>query len=130
MRLLLPLRSSETSCTGSGLSAQAMSWISSGSPEDRITNFMPGGVLLEAALPVAAEQDLAAAGGHFDVPEHLGEVVDEEIALQRADPPHFLVPRPFEIDIASIQSQASGLEEPIAFHPLESSRAQVRQMRI
>src|SRR5258705_2376003 len=130
MRLLLPLRSSETPSTGSGLSARAMSRISSGSAEDRITNFMPGSVLLEAALRVAAEQDLAAAGGHFGVAEHLGEVVDEEVALQRADPPHFLVPRPFEIDIAPIQAQASRVEEPIALHPLESSRPQVRQMRI
>src|SRR6266404_9505197 len=112
MRLLLPLRSSETVCTGSGLSAQAMSWISSGSAEDRIAHFMPGGVLLEAALRIAAEQDLAATRRHLGVAEHLGEIVDEEVALERADPPHLVVPRPLEIDVAPVQSQAGCIEEP------------------
>ena len=84
MRLLLPLRSSETRSTGSGLSARAISWISSGGREDCITNFAPGGILLELVLGVAAEQDLAAVRRHFRMGEHVGKVVDEEIAVERA----------------------------------------------
>jgi len=45
MRMLFPLRSSAIALTGSGLNARAISSISSGGWKERITNFVPRGVL-------------------------------------------------------------------------------------
>src|SRR5262245_365186 len=130
IRLLLPLRSSHTRATGSGLSIEAISRMSSGTREECITDFVPGTILLEFTLPVATEQNLAAGRRHFGMRQHLGEVVDEDVALERADAPHLVVPCGFEIDVGPVDAEAALLEEPLAFHPLQRRLAQVGQMRV
>src|SRR5262249_3848294 len=98
MRVLLPLRSSATRSTGSGLSRRATAWISSGNVEDGIADFVPGYVVLECVVGVAPEQDLAAGPRHLRMPEDLGEIVDEHIAAQRRDATYLLLARAFEED--------------------------------
>src|SRR5260221_3443568 len=104
--------------------------MSSGGPEERITDFVPGGILLELTLRLAAEENFAACRRHFGVRQDLGKIVDEHVALQRANPPHFFVSRPFEIDVLARKRQSGRIEEAIAVHPSEGGCAQVGQMWI
>src|SRR3982074_1500439 len=126
MRLLFPLRSSAIALTGSGLSTRAISWISSGGWKERITNFVPRGVLFKSALRVAAEENLAAGRRHFTVYKHFGKVVDKHVAFEFSYSPHFVIPRALEVNIAPLEAEARRLKELPAFHPLECGYAQVR----
>src|ERR1700682_3734103 len=126
MRLLLPLRSSAIALTGAGLSPRAISWISSGGWKERITNFVPRGVLFKSALRVAAEENLAAGRRHLAVYKHFGKVVDKHVAFKFSYSPHFVVPRALEVDIVPLEAQARHIEELLALHPLECCYAQVR----
>src|SRR5258708_6643513 len=127
MRLLFPLRSSAIALTGSGLSTRAISAISSGGWEERITNFVPRGVLFESNLRVAAEENLAASRRHFTVYKHFGKVVDKDVAAKFPYPPHLVIPRGLEVDVAPLEAQARRIEELLAFHPPQRGDPQVRQ---
>src|ERR1700675_958780 len=106
MRLLFPLRRSAIALTGSGLSTRAISAISSGGWKERITNFVPRGVLFKSALRVAAEKNLAAGRRHSAVHQHFGKIVDEDVAAKFPYPPHFVIPRALEVNIAPLEAQA------------------------
>src|SRR5258708_16171229 len=93
MRLLFPLRSSAIALTGSGLSTRAISAISSGGWEERITHFVPRGVLFKFTLRVAAKENLAAGRRHFPVYKPFGEVVAKDLAAQFPHSPPLLIPR-------------------------------------
>src|SRR5450631_3179474 len=127
MRLLFPLRSSAIALTGSGLSTRAISAISSGGWEERITNFVPRGVLFKSALRVAAEENLAAGRRHFAVYKHFGKVVDKDVASKFPYSPHLVIPRALEVDVAPLEAQARRIEELLAFHPSQRGHPQVRQ---
>src|SRR4029077_16487354 len=111
MRLLFPLRSSAIARTGSGLSSRAISWISSGGWKERITNFVPRGVLFKSALRVPAEKNLAAARRHSAVYKHCGKIVDEHVAAKFPYSPHFVIPRALEINIVPLEAEARPVEE-------------------
>src|SRR5262249_52047656 len=130
MRLLLPLRSSATRSTGSGLSRRATAWISSGNVEDGIADFVPGYVVLKCVVGVAPEQDLAAGPRHLRMAEDLGEIVDEHVASQRRDATYLLLARAFEEDMLAPQAQPRGIEEALGFHPLQRRNPQVGQRGI
>src|ERR1700732_4623878 len=98
MRLVLPLRSFAIALPGSGLSMRAISAISSGGWEERITHFVPRGVLFKSTLRVAAEENLAAGRRHFAVYKNFGEVVDKNVAAKFPNPPHLVIPRALEVD--------------------------------
>src|ERR1700732_1730520 len=127
MRLVLPLRSFAIALPGSGLSMRAISAISSGGWEERITHFVPRGVLFKSALRVAAEENLAAGRRHFAVYKHFGKVVDKDVASEFPYPPPLVIPRAFEVNVAPLEAQARRIEELLAFHPAQRGHSQVRQ---
>src|SRR4030095_6554878 len=130
MRLLPPRRISEIARTGSAQSARATSWMSSVAAEERVTDFVPGGILLELTLRLAAEQDLSARSRHLGVAEDLGKIVDEYVAFKRPDAPHLVVPRAFEIDVVAADAEARRVEEAIALHPAQRGHAQIGHMGV
>src|SRR5690242_16048105 len=101
MRLLPPRRTSEIDRTGAAHSWRATSWMSSGAAEECVTDLVPGSILLELTLRIAAEQDLATGHRHLRMAKHLGEVVDEYVAFKRAYAADLFVAGPLEIDILS-----------------------------
>jgi len=126
MRLLFPLRSSAIALTGSGLNARAISSISSGGWKERITNFVPRGVLFKFTLRIAAEENLATGRRHSAVHKHFGKIVDDtshpssRIRFTLSS----LVPRNKH---CFARGPGRYIEELLAFHPLECGNAQVRQ---
>src|SRR5262245_1027429 len=130
MRLLLPLRSSTTRATDSGLSRRATSGISSGSTKDGIADLVPGNAVLEPVLWLPAEQDLAAGRRHFGMGKDLGEIVDEYVAAQRQSAAPRWLARAFEEDMVAPQAQPRGIEEALGFHPLQGGNPQVGQRGI
>src|SRR5258708_29946114 len=119
MRLLLPLRSSETLLIGSAHSARATSWMSSAGAKEGVTDLVPRGILLELGLRIAAEEDLAARRRHVGVRQDFGKVVDEHVAPERPYSSHLVIPRAFEIDVLTAKAQARHVEEAIVLHPVE-----------
>src|SRR5215475_7076990 len=99
MRLLPPRRTSEIDRTGDSHSLRATSWMSSGAAEERVTDLVPGSILLELTLRVAAEQDLAACRRHLRMAEDFGKIVDEDVAFKRAYAAHLFVAGALVIDI-------------------------------
>src|SRR5580704_10836131 len=125
MRLLLPLRSSVIALTGSGLSIRAISAISSGGWEERITHFVPRGILFKSTLRIAAEENLAAGRRHFAVYKHFGKIVDKDVASKLAYSPHLVIPRTLEVNVAPLEAEARHIEELLAFHPAQRRHPQV-----
>jgi len=78
---------------------------------------VPRGVLFESNLRVAAEENLAASRRHFTVYKHFGKVVDKDVAAKFPYPPHLVIPRGLEVDVAPLEAQARRVEELLAFHP-------------
>src|ERR1043166_8989172 len=124
-RLLPPLRTSSIAVIAAGASRSAAFTTAPGTLEDGGTDCGPVGGVLEWAGRVAREQDLAAAGRHVRVAEHLGEVVDENLAVEFADAADFGVARVFEKHLAGVEAEPARVEESLPPHPAERAFAQV-----
>src|SRR5262249_13459165 len=116
--------------TGPGASRAAAATTASGTREDGGTDFGPVGGALERAGMLGREQNLAAAGGHRGMPEHLGKVVDENLTIELADAAHLGVAAVLEEHAARVEAEAVLIEKTLSAHPAERARAQIGAQRI
>src|SRR5262249_18482303 len=116
MRLLPPLRTSSMATTGAGASRAAARATGSGAFEDRVTNFGPVRRTLERSVPLRAEQNLSTRGRHAGVHQHLGQIVDENMAVEFADAADLLFARALEENLLRRQAEAAFVEEALLAH--------------